>query len=207
MVLYLAHLPPIMSSEKRTHAVDLSHHVSDYGRRYAPSPLKDLQKYYDKAQIVLAGGESSLVNSPTTNIPPTLFTGLPSPEYFPFNSVSANVLPADAFPLTVPRAASSPASTSSTFRWLWRIFGGGAGRRDDTTIRIEVPREPQPDDGGINLSKALQYGPAIGLTRTQEIIHEFTERVYAPAYDDWTTLIHTGNTDGYVVHIIVAFGS
>ncbi|KAH9174516.1 PLP-dependent transferase [Lactarius sanguifluus] len=39
----------------------------------------------------------------------------------------------------------------------WRIFGGGAGRRDDTTTRIEVPREPRPDDGGVNLASALQY--------------------------------------------------
>ena len=185
-----------MPSEKRTGAVDLSHHVSDYCRRYAPSPLKDLQKYYDKVEISLAGGGLSLFPSCTHerrshSIP----KGLPSPDYFPFNSVSANILPADAFPLTVPRTAST---TSSSLSWLWRIFGGGAGRRDATTTRIEVPREPHPDDGGVNLSTALQYGPATGLPRTQEFIREFTERVYAPAYDDWTTLVHTGNTDGYV---------
>ena len=109
--------------------------------------------------------------------------------------MSANVPHADAFPLTVPRAAST---SSSPFSWLWRIFGGGAGRRDDATTHIEVPHDPHPDDGGVNLSTALQYGPATGLPRTQEFIHEFTERVYAPAYHDWTTLIHTGNTDGYV---------
>ena len=67
---------------------------------------------------------------------------------------------------------------------------------------IEVPREPRSDDGGVNLATALQYGPATGLKRTQEFFREFTERVYAPAYDDWTTLIHAGNTDGYAVHII-----
>lgn len=168
-----------MSLEKRTEAVDLAHHISDYARRYAPSPLKDLQKYYNKNQISFAGG-------------------LPSPDYFPFTSVSANILPADAFPLTVPRAASSPASTSSSpFGWLWRIFGGSEGRKNDTTTRIEVPRDPRTDDSGFNLATALQYGPATGLARTQAFIREFTERVYAPAYDNWTTLVHTGNTDGW----------
>jgi hypothetical protein len=53
---------PIMSSEKRTKAVDLSHHVSDYARRYAPSPLKGLQKHHG-TKIVLSGGELS-------NLPP-----------------------------------------------------------------------------------------------------------------------------------------
>ncbi|KAH9023085.1 PLP-dependent transferase [Lactarius pseudohatsudake] len=167
-----------MSSEKRPKAIDLSHHVSDFARRYAVSPLKGLQKYYGRDLIALAGG-------------------LPSPDYFPFTSVSASILPIDAFPLTVPRAASPASASSSAFGWLWRIFGGGAGRRDDTTTRIEVPREPRPDDGGVNLASALQYGPATGLPRLQKVMQEFTERVYAPGYDNWTTLVHTGNTDGY----------
>ncbi|KAH9022373.1 PLP-dependent transferase [Lactarius deliciosus] len=167
-----------MSSEKRPKAIDLSHHISDFARRYALSPLKGLQKYYGKDTIGLAGG-------------------LPSPDYFPFTSVSANILPVDAFPLTVPRTASPASTSSSAFGWLWRIFGGGAGRRDDTTTRIEVPREPRPDDGGVNLAAALQYGPATGLPRLQKFIQEFTERVYAPGYDNWTTLVHTGNTDAW----------
>ncbi|KAH9046759.1 pyridoxal phosphate-dependent transferase [Lactarius hengduanensis] len=167
-----------MSSEKRPKAVDLSHHVSDFARRYALSPLKGLQKYYGKDTIGLAGG-------------------LPSPDYFPFTSLSANILPVDAFPLTVPRAASPASASSSAFGWLWSIFGGGAGRRDDTTTRIEVPREPRPDDGGVNLAAALQYGRATGLPRLHKFIQDFTERVYAPGYDNWTTLVHTGNTDAW----------
>ena len=69
-----------------------------------------------------------------------------------------------------------------------------------------MPREPRPDDGGLNLATALQYAPATGLKRTQEFIREFMERVYAPAYDGWTTLIHTGNTDGFAVLIVAVFG-
>ncbi len=195
-----------MSSEKLAKAVDLSHHVSDYARGYAPSPLKGLQKYYGKDQIALAGGELSFIPSDKhEHRSYALSTGLPSPDYFPFTSVSANILPVDAFPLTVPPAASPASTSSSPFGWLWRIFGGGVGRSDDTTTRIEVPREPRQDDGGVNLASALQYSPATGLPRLQTFIREFTERVYAPAYDNWATLVHTGNTDGYEVLVIVAF--
>ncbi|KAI9453469.1 PLP-dependent transferase [Lactarius psammicola] len=188
-----------MSSEKRAKAVDLSHHVSDFARRYAPSPLKGLQKYYGKSEIILAGGELSFL-LPSDKHETSLLhltIGLPSPDYFPFTSVSANILPVDAFPLAVPRAASPTSTSSSPFGWLWRIFGGSAGRKDDTTARIEVPREPRPDDGGLNLAAALQYGPATGLPPLRMFIREFTERVYAPAYDNWTTLVQTGNTDGW----------
>ena len=66
-------------------------------------------------------------------------------------------------------------------------------------------REKRADDGEVNLATALQYAPATGLARTQTFIREFSERVYASAYDNWTTLVHTGNTDGYVVFVIVTF--
>jgi aromatic amino acid aminotransferase I len=84
------------------------------------------------------------------------------------------------------------ASTSSQFGWLWRLFGAG---KDDAT-HVKVPHKPRPGDGGLNLTTALQYGPAIGLEHTRTFIHEFTERIYSPAYDDWTNIVDTGNTDG-----------
>jgi len=62
--------------------------------------------------------------------------------------------------------------------------------------RVKVPRELRRGDGGLNLATALQRGPFTGLARTRAFIHEFTERIYSPAYDNWTTSVHTGNTDG-----------
>jgi aromatic amino acid aminotransferase I len=120
--------------------------------------------------------------------------GFPSPDCYPFTSVSADVLLADAFPVDVPRPAPAASSPSSAFGWLWRLFGAS---KDDTT-RIRIPREPRPDDGGLNLATALNYGPATGHALMRAFIREFTERIYAPAYDDWNTLVHTGNTDGCV---------
>ena len=120
-----------------------------------------------------------------------LFAGLPSPDYFPFTSVSADILSPNAFPVTTQRT-TSPSVSSSPLGWLWRLFGPG---NDDST-RVEVPREPRRGDGGLNLANALQYSAATGLVPLQTLIREFTERVYDPAYADWTTLVDTGSTDG-----------
>ncbi len=38
---------------------------------------------------------------------------------------------------------------------------------------------------------------ATGQPKLTEIIREFVEKVFLPAYGNWTTLIHTGNTDGW----------
>ncbi len=42
------------SEEQRTKAVDLSHHFCDYARRYGFSPLKDLQKYFEKNKNIIS---------------------------------------------------------------------------------------------------------------------------------------------------------
>ncbi|KAF8494205.1 PLP-dependent transferase [Russula emetica] len=104
--------------------------------------------------------------------------GLPSPGYFPFTSLSADVLrrrrvptdhAADHVPaMTIRRASRSSRATS----------------------------EPRQGDGGLNLATALQYGPATGLAPLQTFIREFTEHICAHAYADWSTLFDAGNTDG-----------
>ena len=184
-----------MSCEKRRNAIDHSHHLSDLARRYGLSPLKGLQKYFNNDLILFAGG-AFIIRSCVLFVTRHLLAGLPSPEYFPFTSVSAEVLPVDAFPLTPQRATSSSALSPSPLGWLWRLFGTG---NDDST-RIQVPREPRQGDGGLNLATALQYGPATGLAPLQTFIREFTDRIYAPAYADWTTLVDTGSTDGCEHH-------
>ncbi|KAF9462610.1 pyridoxal phosphate-dependent transferase [Collybia nuda] len=37
-----------------------------------------------------------------------------------------------------------------------------------------------------------------GLPQLQDIVKEFTRKVYQPGYDNYSTLIHIGNTDGWV---------
>ena len=48
--------PHVLRETHQLKAVDLSHHISDYARRYAPSPLKGLQKHHDN-KIVLSGSK------------------------------------------------------------------------------------------------------------------------------------------------------
>jgi aromatic amino acid aminotransferase I / 2-aminoadipate transaminase len=38
---------------------------------------------------------------------------------------------------------------------------------------------------------------ATGVPALQEFIKEFTKKVYQPGYNNWTTLISCGNTDGW----------
>lgn len=64
------------------------------------------------------------------------------------------------------------------------------------TTPLNIPKYPaQKDD--INLAVALQYGTAQGIPQLQKFVKEFTKKVYQPAYENWTNLTHTGNTDGW----------
>lgn len=54
--------------EKRPKAIDLQHHLSDFARLRAVSPLKGLQKYFQPGSYILAGGLCRLV------FPDCLFT-------------------------------------------------------------------------------------------------------------------------------------
>jgi hypothetical protein len=61
---------------------------------------------------------------------------------------------------------------------------------------ISIPKYPEtPDD--VNLAVALQYGLAKGIPQLQKIIQEFSTKVYRPAYANFATIIHAGNTDAW----------
>lgn len=40
-------------------------------------------------------------------------------------------------------------------------------------------------------------GLATGQPKLNEVIREFVGKVFQPAYKNWTTLVHTGNTDAW----------
>jgi hypothetical protein len=137
--------------------------------------------------IPIAGGALILIyHSPARAHILPLLAGMPSPEYFPFTSISNDILPTDDSPLTTtppPRTTRD----SSPLGWPWRsLFGSGNG---DGTTRVRIPRKSRQGDGGLNLATVLEHGPTMVLTRIQAFVREFTERVYAPAYADWTTLV------------------
>ena len=49
----------------------------------------------------------------------------------------------------------------------------------------------------MNLTRALQYNPVRGLDYVASTFDAFAERAFQPAYADFKTLVHTGNTDGW----------
>ncbi|KAF7332154.1 Aminotran-1-2 domain-containing protein [Mycena kentingensis (nom. inval.)] len=155
-------------------ALDLSHHLSTLAKNRQTSPLKGLQRFLNKPGLIQLAG------------------GLPSPAYFPFADLSSNILVADSFPLTVNNAGS-PDHDESAFSWLWKLFGSDEGK--EKTTPVTVPKYSLPQQ--INLATALQYGLSGGLPQLQKLVTEFSGRVYQPAYENWKTLLHAGNTDAW----------
>jgi aromatic amino acid aminotransferase I len=110
--------------------------------------------------------------------------GLPSPEYFPFASITADALVPDAFSWTP--------DNGSSFAWIWNLFSA----TKEKTTQVSIPKySTKPED--LNLATALQYSRASGIPQLQEIVEKFTAQVYKPAYTDFKTFLHTGNTDGW----------
>lgn len=70
------------------------------------------------------------------------------------------------------------------------------------TTRVDAQSDAAtvPKYGGeINLASALQYTLAMGIPPLRTFIRDFTTRVFKPAYADFVTYTHAGNTDACVV--------
>ncbi|KAJ6484992.1 pyridoxal phosphate-dependent transferase [Mycena vitilis] len=155
-----------MSSFK-PEAIDLSHHLSDLAKARDTSPLKGLFKYWGRPGIISLAG------------------GTPSPAYFPFSDISANVLAANSFPVEREQESTS-------LSWFWKLLGAGKER----TTAVTIPKySVRPED--LNLATALQYGMSSGLPQLQRIVKEFSDKVYTPGYENYQILLHAGNTDAW----------
>ncbi|KAK4047631.1 hypothetical protein OIV83_005289 [Microbotryomycetes sp. JL201] len=152
-----------MSWVDKPDAIDLSHHLSALSRARLASPLKGMYKYFNKPGMLMFAG------------------GLPSPEYFPYETISAQVLAPNAYK-----------TTQSSFQWLWSLFSS----RPTTQFTIpKYEQDAKPDS--IQLSTALQYGTSAGLPKLGQFIREFTEKVYQPEYGNWDIIINAGSTDAW----------
>lgn len=88
-----------------------------------------------------------------------------------------------------------PTQQESSLSWVWKLFGSGS--RKEKTTAITIPKYASDPTNEVNLATALQYGTAQGIIPLQKFLKEFASKVYQPAYSDFTTLVHTGNTDGW----------
>ena len=106
--------------------------------------------------------------------------GIPSPEYFPFETLSATVLAVDTLPLDPPR---KPSNKKSLLQWL---FG-------PKTTSFTVPKYvPGGDASTIQLATSLQYQQATGPPALPAFLREYVSKVYRPGYADWDVLINCG---------------
>ncbi|KAG8956190.1 hypothetical protein FRC04_004266 [Tulasnella sp. 424] len=164
---------------------DLSHHLSDLAKNRKPSPLKQLAKYMMKPGVLSLAG------------------GMPHPEYFPFDTLSAKVLAHDSY--DTKYTESNPTSSSHAdgpLDWFWSLIGlGGSSKK--RTEDITVPKyRPQLTDN--QLAIALQYGTSQGIIPLQKFVSEFTHKVFKPYLPTTSTTITTGNTDAWS-RIVEAF--
>ncbi|GJJ07013.1 hypothetical protein Clacol_001211 [Clathrus columnatus] len=159
-----------MSEEKVSSlpkSIDLSHHLSNLAKSRNVSPLKDLQKYIQRPGLIQMAG------------------GLPDPTLFPIETLHIDALVSNSF-------AKKNAKSSSFFGWIWSMFGGAPAPKTETYTVNKFAATPEE----IDMAHALQYSSAGGTTQLQAFFREFTQKVYTPAYADWITLAHCGNTDG-----------
>lgn len=183
-------------------AIDLSHHLSHLAKARIESPLKNLQKYIERPGLIsMAGG--TLFNGMSSSTNEKYKIGAPDPLLFPFENIHIDALLPNTF-------AQKNSGSSSFFGWIWNMFRGTPKTERYTVSKFSA----KPEE--INLANALQYcsslpisvfatiekyfyiARATGVIQLQEFIRGFTKRVYDPAYSDWTTLAHCGNTDALV---------
>jgi aromatic amino acid aminotransferase I len=190
------------STERK--ALDHSHHLSELAVRRGVSPLKGLFKYVGKpGMLILAGGGSRprlkwiVLDVPREYQAYRLRTTSLSPRYRPRPSPLCVVLfiwcirtPFDIVQDSFGTSTSKASSESTS--WFWKLLGFGSSK--ERTTEITIPKYPT-ELGQVNLATSLQYGAATGIVQLQSFFNDFTGKVFQPAYDDWTTKVHTGNTD------------
>jgi aromatic amino acid aminotransferase I len=116
---------------------------------------------------------------------------MPSPEYFPFDTIKADILVTNRFPVD-----SDSADSQHTLSWLWNLFSSA-----QLTEPISIPKyadKPQ----GVDLATSLQYSITRGLPPLTAICTEISSRIYRPAYANFITFAHVGNTDGWAKTVI-----
>jgi len=156
------------TEESLPNAIDMTHHLNELSKHRATSSLKEMYKYAGiKGMISMAGG-------------------IPSPEYFPYETLSASIQAPDSLPLNPPRVPAK--EKKSLLSWL---FG-------QNRISFTIPKyveNPTPET--IQLATSLQYQAATGPPALPLFLREYVKKIYNPAYADWDVLLNCGATDAW----------
>lgn len=114
-------------------------------------------------------------------------TGIPSPAIFPFETLSAQILPFNYLALDPPRVPFKP--KQSFLKWLLGSVG--------PTETISIPKwaDNPTDPMAIQLATSLQYQAATGPPAFPVWLRKYVETVFKPGYADWDVLLDVGATD------------
>ncbi|KAK2610974.1 hypothetical protein N8I77_004359 [Diaporthe amygdali] len=127
------------------------HHLTKESLSRRPCMLKQAAKYLKKPGLISLGG------------------GLPSPEHFPFESMTMKV--------PIPPGFTEEATKES-----------GA------TLTIGKHDVRENTDSEYDLSIGLNYGQATGSAQMVRWVTEHTELVFNPPYADWRSCLTVGST-------------
>lgn len=100
----------------------------------------------------------------------SLAGGLPHPSFFPFHSVSASAYP------------------SST------VLDPETGAAQAESLELSIAHTSKAT---YSLTQGLQYTGGWGLKTLSDFCKKLTERLWAPAYEDWDVLLNNGGTDAW----------
>lgn len=135
-------------------AKDLSHLYSAEAKSRKASKLKEAFIYYGKPGMTFLGG------------------GLPLAEYFPIETVKAQI-PGAPFP-----------------------NGIGANVKPEDFVEIEITKA-KGDENQIELAKSLQYGYTQGHDAIMNFVKDHTEMIHKIPYKNWDAVATVGNTESW----------
>lgn len=134
-------------------AKDLSHLLSVESKSRRNSPLRSAFKYFNAPGMTFLGG------------------GLPLPELFPIENISADIAAAP-FPDGITQKVT-----------------------DENKLVVSISKDKadcEPKD--IELARCLQYGYTEGHHELIDFLKEHTNQIHSPPYADWDLIVLAGNT-------------
>ncbi|KAK7679706.1 hypothetical protein QCA50_017205 [Cerrena zonata] len=136
---------------------DLTHLLSEEAKSRKNSPLKGAFKYFKQPGMTFLGG------------------GLPLPDYFPFDKVTADI--------------PTPPFTNG--------LGAQVTEEDKTVLEIHKKAELNKGENEIELSRSLQYGFTEGQPEVVGFLKEHTDMIHKVPYEDWDVMATVGNTQSW----------
>ncbi|ODV76986.1 aromatic amino acid aminotransferase II [Suhomyces tanzawaensis NRRL Y-17324] len=122
--------------------------------------------------------------------PVYLSFGVPNSGFFPIESIHATV---KDYPFEQNAGSSSVANSNGTTNGTTN--GDHKSLKETNESFITTPAHTD-DPKLIDIARGLQYSEVNGLTPLLNFTREFITRTHKPGYEDWSTILTSGASDG-----------